>query len=42
MSDGREERKEKELHRQEDAKKDRSDWIDHDYQDQWQPERRES
>jgi hypothetical protein len=42
MSDGREERQQKELERQREAQRDRSDWVDRDFHDQWKPERQES
>lgn len=42
MSDGREEREQKELERQQREREDRRDWLNRDFEDQWQPERRES
>ena len=42
MSDGCEEREEREKRLAEEAKKDRSDWIDPNLDDPWKPERQES
>lgn len=42
MSDGREEREQQELRREQQKKESREDWINRDLADQWEPERRES
>jgi hypothetical protein len=42
MSDGCEEREEREKRLVEEAKKDRTDWIDRDLTNPWEPERQES
>jgi len=42
MSDGCEERRDQEMRRQEEARKNREDWIDHDLVDPWKPEREDS
>jgi hypothetical protein len=42
MSDGREEREEREKRRELEEQKDREDRINHDYVDEWEPERVDS
>lgn len=42
MSDGKEQREEQEKLRELEKSRDRSDRLDHDWDDPWQPERRES
>jgi len=42
MSDGREEREEREKRRELEEREDREDRLNHDFDDQWKPERDES
>jgi len=42
MSDGQEQREEQEKLRELEKKRDSSDRLDHDWADQWQPERDDS
>lgn len=42
MSDGREERKEREMRIEQEKREDREDGIHRDYADQWEPERVDS
>lgn len=39
MSDGNEEREQKEIERQQREREDRRDWVDRSLDDQWEPER---
>jgi len=42
MSDGREERVEREKRLEQEERENRADRIDHDYLDEWEPERLDS